>query len=53
MVRKVFRVGHSVCVTLDKKMLRELGMDGIEWVWIEPDNKGKKIIIRKRTDKDW
>lgn len=53
MVRKVFRVGHSVCVTLDKKMLQSLGMDGIEHVWVEPDKKGKKIIIRKRTDKDW
>ena len=53
MVRKVFRVGHSVCVTLDKKMLKELGMDGIEWVWVELDKKNKTILIRKRTDKDW
>lgn len=53
MIRKVFRVGHSVCVTLDKKMLRDSGMDGITYVWVEPDKHGKKIIIRKRKDNEW
>ncbi|HUD09498.1 MAG TPA: hypothetical protein VMR77_01690 [Patescibacteria group bacterium] len=53
MVRKLFRVGHSVCITLDKKMLNSLGMDGVTWLWVEPDKKGKRIIIRNRTDKDW
>lgn len=53
MVRKLIRIGNSVGVTLDKKMLRSLEMDGVTWVWIEPDKKGKKIIIRKRTENDW
>ncbi len=47
------RIGNSVGVTLDKKMLRTLGMDGVTWVWIEPDKKKKQILIRKREDKDW
>lgn len=53
MVRKIFRVGHSVCVTLDKKMLSSLGMDGLTTVWIEPDKNKKQIIIRKRGKNDW
>jgi len=53
MVRKLFRVGHSVCITLDKKMLNSLGMDGVTWLWVEPDKKGKRIIIRKREEEDW
>ena len=53
MVRKIFKVGHSVCVTLDKKMLINLGMDGLTQVWVEPDKKGKRIIIRKRGKNDW
>lgn len=47
------RVGNSVGITLDKKMLNSLGMDGVTWLWVEPDKKGKRIIIRNRTDKDW
>lgn len=39
MVRKVFRVGNSVCITLDKKMLHRLGLDGITTLWVEPDVK--------------
>lgn len=53
MIRKVFRVGHSVCVTLDKKMLQELGLNGVTYVVVEPDKKKKHIIIRKREDTDW
>ena len=53
MVRKIFRTGHSVCVTLDKKMLRDLGMDGTIYVWVEPDKQGKRIIIRKRKEGEW
>lgn len=53
MVRKIFRVGHSVCVTLDKKMLSNLGMDGLTQVWVEPEKNKKHIIIRKRTQEDW
>ena len=53
MIRKIFRVGHSVCVTLDKKMLKDLGMDGTTYVWVEPDKKGESIIIRKRKNNEW
>ncbi|KKQ41644.1 MAG: hypothetical protein US59_C0025G0007 [Candidatus Levybacteria bacterium GW2011_GWB1_37_8] len=53
MIRKLIRIGNSVGVTLDKKMLRSIGLDGITWVWIEPDKKKKSIIIRKRAEKDW
>ena len=53
MVRKLIRIGNSVGVTLDKKMLRTLGMDGVTWVWIEPAKNKKEIILRKREDKDW
>ncbi len=53
MVRKLIRIGNSVGVTLNKKMLRTLGMDGITWVWVEPDKNKKKIIIRKRGKNEW
>lgn len=53
MVRKVFRVGNSVCVTLDKKMLHALGLDGLTSLWVEPDKRGKRIIIRKRKENEW
>jgi len=53
MVRKLIRIGNSVGVTLDKKMLRSIGLDGISWMWIEPDKKRKSIIIRKRDQNEW
>lgn len=53
MVRKLYRAGNSVVVTLDKNMLRAVGLDGITYVVIEPDKKGKSIIIRKREETDW
>ncbi len=53
MVRKVFRVGNSVCVTLDKKMLQALGLNGVTYVVVEPDKNKKQIIIRKKTENDW
>jgi len=53
MVRKLIRIGNSVGVTLDKKMLHELGMDGVTWVWIEPTRRKKGIIIRKRGENEW
>lgn len=53
MVRKLIRIGNSVGVTLDKKMLHELGMDGLTWVWVEPDKSKKKILIRKREENEW
>ena len=53
MVRKVFRVGHSYCVTIPKKMLDETGLTYSDWAWVELDKTGKKIIIRKRKDNEW
>lgn len=53
MVRKLLRIGNSVGVTLDKKMLRSLGMDGITWVWIDVDKNKKRIIIRTKEENDW
>ena len=47
------RIGNSVGVTLDKRMLRDLGMDGVTWLAIEADFKQKRIIIRKKKDKEW
>jgi antitoxin component of MazEF toxin-antitoxin module len=53
MIRKVFRSGNSVVVSLDKKMLRVLGLDDLTYVVVEPDKNKKQIIIRKRGENDW
>ena len=53
MVRKVFRVGHSYCVTIPKKMLGEVGLEYTDWAWVELDEQGKRIIIRRRRDNEW
>ncbi len=47
------RIGNSVGVTLDKKMLRSLGMEGDSFVAIEADAKNKRILIRKRKKNEW
>lgn len=47
------RIGNSIGVTLHKRMLRDLGMDGVTWLVVESDPKQKRIIIRKRKDKEW
>lgn len=53
MVRKLIRIGTSHGVTLDKKMLKAVGLDGATYVVIEPDKNKKQILIRKKTDSDW
>lgn len=53
MIRKLMRIGNSVGVTLDKKMLRSLSMDGITWFVVEADPRQKRIILRKRKDNEW
>lgn len=53
MIRKLYRAGNSVVVTLDKKMLHELGLDGLTYVVVEPDKNKKQILIRKKTENDW
>jgi len=52
MVRKVFRVGHSYCITLPKKMLKEVDLEYSDWAWVDLD-KNKRIIIRKRKVNEW
>jgi antitoxin component of MazEF toxin-antitoxin module len=53
MIRKIIRIGNSYGVTLDKKMLNSLGMEGSTWVWVEPSKNKKEIIIRKKQESDW
>ena len=53
MLRKLMRIGNSARITLDKKMLRDLGMDGTTYLWVEPNKNKKEIIIRKRKDSEW
>lgn len=53
MVRKLIRIGNSVGVTLHKRMLRDLGMDGVTYLIVEADPRQKRIIIRKKKDKEW
>ncbi|MDP2685378.1 MAG: hypothetical protein Q8P20_10200 [bacterium] len=53
MIRKLMRIGNSVGITLNKKMLREIGLDGETWLKIELDPKGKRVIIRKRNRSEW
>lgn len=53
MVRKLITIGNSVGVTLDKKMLLSIGLDGATYVVIELDKKGKGIIVRERKENEW
>jgi antitoxin component of MazEF toxin-antitoxin module len=53
MLRKLIRIGNSNGVTLDKKMLKAVGLDGATYVVIEPDKNKKSIIIRPRKTNDW
>lgn len=53
MIRKLMRIGNSVGVTLDKKILRSLGMEGDSYLVIESDAKNKRILIRKRKKNEW
>jgi len=53
MVRKLMRIGNSVGVTLDRKMLRSIGLDGTTWLTIEVDKNKKRILLRKRAENEW
>lgn len=53
MIRKLMRVGNSIGITLDKKMLRRIGLDGVTWIKVELDIKKKIILLKKRNDDDW
>ena len=53
MVRKLMRIGNSVGVTLHKRMLRDLGMDGVTYLIVESDPRQKRIILRKRKTNEW
>ena len=47
------RIGNSVGITLDKKMLRSLNLDGDTYLWIEVDKNKKAIIVKKRAENAW
>ena len=53
MVRKLIRIGTSHGVTLDKKMLQAVKLDGASYVVIEADKNKKQIIIRAKKASDW
>lgn len=53
MIRKLIRIGNSVGITLDKKMLKSIGMDGVSFLAIEIDKNKKRIIVRKREENEW
>jgi len=53
MVRKLIRIGNSYGVTLDKRMLRDTGLESVTYLSLELDKKGRRIIIRKRKDSEW
>jgi antitoxin component of MazEF toxin-antitoxin module len=53
MIRKLLRIGNSVGVTLDKKMLRAIDLDGSTFVAIEMSKNKKGILIRKRGENEW
>lgn len=53
MIRKIIRIGNSVGITLDKKMLKQLGLDSVTYIKLEPDITRRRIIIKKRGKNEW
>ena len=53
MIRKLIRIGNSYGVTLDKRMLREAGLESVTHLGLELDKKNQRIIIRKRHENEW
>lgn len=49
MIRKIFKTGHSLAVTLSSGILKELNLKPGDWVKIEQEN--DKIIISKSRNK--
>lgn len=47
MTRKVFKTGHSLAVTLSKKVLREIGLKAGDAVELEVGSDKEKAFIRK------
>ena len=45
--RKIFKTGHSMAVTVSKKMLREMGLVNGDSVSVEMDKEKGEIIIKK------
>ena len=46
MLRKIFKTGHSVAVTISKQLLKELGLKVGDAVDVEASEDKKEIIIR-------
>ena len=53
MIRKLIRIGNSHGVTLDKRMLRDTGLESVTYLAVELDKKNQRIIIRKRRENEW
>jgi antitoxin component of MazEF toxin-antitoxin module len=45
--RKIFKTGHSMAVTVSKRMLRELGLENGDNVDVELGPDRKEIVIKK------
>ena len=46
MIRKVFKTGHSVAITISQDMLKQMGLKVGDTVKVEIDDKKERIIIR-------
>lgn len=47
MFRKIFKTGHSLAVTLPKKILDELGLKPGDKVVLEFDERRKEAVLKK------
>ncbi len=46
MLRKIFKTGNSLAVTVSKKILEELDLKVGDTVSVEPDKSGERILIK-------
>lgn len=46
MIRKIFKTGHSLAVTLSNKLLKELDLKMGDDVKVELDKEKREIVIR-------
>ena len=47
MIRKIFKTGHSVAITITKKMLNQLGLKLGDKVSIEVDEDKARLVVRQ------
>lgn len=48
MIRKIFKTGHSLAITVSKKSLNELGWHEGDSVEVVADKGGEKIVIKRK-----